>query len=160
MASRGRLLRACARRTAGSLDMKKPSTTRGQLLLSVASSMLSFGLDFGVLALLTEIVRLHYLVSAAFSFVLGTTMSYTLSILCIFNVRRYTSRTLEYGLFVLVGLSGLALNELFLWTLTDVLGIYYLFSKVAAASLVFFWNFGARKLILFSPAKSAPPAAR
>jgi putative flippase GtrA len=138
--------------------MKKPSTTRGQLLLSVASSMLSFGLDFGVLAFLTEIIRLHYLVSAALSFVLGTTTSYTLSILYIFDVRRYASRTIEYGLFVLVGLIGLGLNELFLWTLTDVLGIHYLVSKIAAASLVFFWNFGARKLILFSA--SPRPAAR
>ena len=128
----------------------KPATTRGQLLLSVVSSLLSFGLDFGVLAFLTEVLRIHYLVSAAFSFTLGTTMSYALSILFVFDLRRYASPALEYGLFVLVGLSGLGLNELFLWTLTDVLGIYYLLSKIAAASLVFFWNFGARKLILFS----------
>jgi putative flippase GtrA len=117
--------------------------------------LLSFTVDFGVLAFLTEIARLHYLISAAFSFVLGTTLSYALSILFIFELRRYASRGLEYGLFVLVGLVGLGLNELLLWTLTDVLGIYYLVSKIAAASLVFFWNFGARKLILFSAPRSA-----
>jgi putative flippase GtrA len=138
--------------------MKKPTTTRSQLLLSVVTSLLSFGLDFGVLALLTEVVRLHYLVSAALSFTLGTTMSYALSILFVFDLRRYASPALEYGVFVLVGVVGLGLNELLLWTLTDVLGIYYLVSKIAAASLVFFWNFGARKLILFSAPKSAPPA--
>ena len=135
--------------------MKKPATTRGQLVLSVVSSMLSFGLDFGVLALLTEVVRLRYLVSAAFSFVLGTTMSYALSIFFVFDLRRYASPAHEYGLFVLVGMVGLALNELLLWTLTDVLVIYYLISKIAAASLVFFWNFAARKLILFSAPKRA-----
>jgi putative flippase GtrA len=112
--------------------------------------MLSFGLDFGVLVFLTEVVKLHYLLSAAVSFTLGTTMSYALSILFIFDLRRFSSRALEYGVFVLVGVIGLALNELLLWVLTDKVGIYYLVSKIVAASLVFFWNFGARKLILFS----------
>lgn len=136
--------------------MKKPGTTRSQLLFSVVTSMLSFGLDFGALAFLTEVVRLHYLVSAAFSFILGTSLSYVLSILFVFDLRRFASPALEFGLFALVGVVGLGLNELLLWTLTDVLGIYYLISKVAAASLVFVWNFGARKLILFSAQHNAP----
>ena len=131
------------------------STTRGQLLLSVAASMLSFGLDFGVLAFLTEVAGLHYLVSAAFSFALGTTMSYTLSVHFIFDIRRFASRTLEYGLFVLVGAVGLGLNEVLLWALTDKLGIYYLISKIIAAALVFFWNFGARKFLLFRSVSGA-----
>jgi len=126
------------------------ATTRGQLVLSVFASMLSFALDFAVLAFLTEVAGLHYLVSAAFSFALGTTLSYTLSILFIFELRRFSSRALEYAVFVLVGIVGLGLNELLLWALTEKLGIYYLISKIIAAALVFFWNFGARKLILFS----------
>ncbi len=133
--------------------MRKPTTTRGQLLLSMAASLLAFGLDFGALALLTEVARLHYLLSAAFSFILGTTASYILSIRFIFEMRSASVRV-EYGLFVLVGAVGLGLNELLLWALTDLAGIHYLISKIIAASLVFFWNFGARKLLLFSAPKS------
>ncbi len=55
----------------------------------------------------------------------------------------------EYGLFVFVGVVGLGLNELLLWMFTDALGLYYLLSKVIGASLVFFWNFGMRKALLF-----------
>jgi putative flippase GtrA len=114
-----------------------------------------------VLAFLTEVVRIHYLVSAAFSFVLGTTLSYTLSILFVFDLRRFSSRAAEYAVFVLVGAIGLGLNELLLWMATDLLGIYYVISKIIAASLVFFWSFGARKLVLFSDVRRASrPAPR
>jgi putative flippase GtrA len=125
-------------------------TSHGQFILSVLTSLLSFALDFGVLALLTEVARLHYLPSAAVSFTLGTTLSYVLSILYVFEIRRFSSRTLEYATFVLVGVIGLGLNELLLWLSTERLGIFYLVSKIVASSLVFFWNFGARKYFLFN----------
>lgn len=128
------------------------SSTRGQLALSVVVSMLSFALDFGVLVFLTEVAHLYYLISAGISFVLGATMSYALSILFVFEMRRFSSRLLEYGLFMLVGIVGLGLNEVLLWALTEKIGFYYLVSKIIAAALVFFWNFAARKGVLFSGA--------
>jgi len=50
---------------------------------------------------------------------------------------------------VLVGAVGLALNEALLWVFTETLGLHYLISKILAATLIFGWNFGARKLLLF-----------
>jgi putative flippase GtrA len=137
-------------------EIRKPSTVRGQLLRSILVSMFSFGVDFGALALLTEAAGLHYLASAAPSFLLGTSVSYLLSILWVFEVRRFPSRTLEYLVFILVGVVGLGLNEALLWLLTDPVGIYYLVSKVIAAALIFFWNFAARRYLLFRPAENAP----
>jgi putative flippase GtrA len=122
---------------------------RGQIVRGVAVSLVSFALDFGLLALLTEVTRLHYLVSAAISFLLGTTLSWLLSVRWVFDLRRYASKAAEYGVFVFVGVVGLGLNEILLWAFTERLGIYYLLSKIAAASLVFFWNFGMRKALLF-----------
>jgi putative flippase GtrA len=121
----------------------------GELARSTATSVVAFGLDFGVLAFLTEVCRLHYLLSAAVSFSLGVTASYILSVLWVFRVRRVSSRPVEYGLFVLIGVIGLGLNEALMWMFTEKFVLYYLLSKVAAASVVFFWNFGARKFILF-----------
>ena len=43
-----------------------------QLLKTVVASQAAFWLDFGVLALLTEVAGLHYLVSAAIAFLAGT----------------------------------------------------------------------------------------
>jgi putative flippase GtrA len=120
-----------------------------QLLKTVVASQAAFWLDFGVLALLTELAGLHYLVSAAISFLAGTTLSYALSVAWVFDTRRVASKTTEYALFVLVGAVGLALNEGLLWLFTETIGLHYLVAKVAAATLIFGWNFGARKLLLF-----------
>jgi putative flippase GtrA len=115
----------------------------------MGASLVAFSTDFGTLALLTEAARLHYLFSAGISFLLGTSASYLLSVRWVFPVRRYASRRVEYALFVVVGTVGLGLNELLLWAFTEGLGIYYLASKMIAACLIFFWNFAARKLLLF-----------
>ena len=122
---------------------------RRQLIRSVGVSLVSFGLDFGILALLTEAAGLHYLLSAGISFLLGTTLSWLLSVRWVFDLRTRSSKLLEYGLFVMVGVVGLGLNEALLWLFTDRAGLYYLLSKIIAASLVFFWNFGMRKALLF-----------
>jgi putative flippase GtrA len=128
---------------------RAPGVFFRQIARSIAVSLLSFAVDLGILVLLTEVARIHYLVSAAFSFLLGTTVSYALSILWVFEVRSFASRWWEYAVFVMVGVVGLGLNEALLWAFTESLGIYYIASKLIAASLVFFWNFGARRWILF-----------
>jgi putative flippase GtrA len=115
----------------------------------MGASLVAFSVDFAVLALLTEAAGIHYLLSAGISFLLGSSVSYLLSILWVFPVRRLDSRLVEYALFVFVGMVGLGLNEGLLWAFTEGLGIYYLLSKVIAACLIFFWNFAARKLLLF-----------
>jgi putative flippase GtrA len=120
-----------------------------QLLKSMAVSFLAFAVDFGLLVLLTEAAGLHYLLSAAVSFLAGTTVSYVLSIVWVFPTRRFSTRLLEYGLFIAVGLVGLSLNEALLWAFTEPLGIFYMASKILAAAIIFFWNFWARKLLLF-----------
>jgi putative flippase GtrA len=86
---------------------------------------------------------------AAFSFLAGTTLSYVLSVAWVFDTRRFASKAVECGLFVLEGVVGLGLNEGLLWLFTEPLGLHYLVSKVLAATLIFGWNFGARKLLLF-----------
>ncbi len=120
-----------------------------QLAKSMAASFLAFAVDVGLLALLTEAAGLHYLVSAGIAFTAGTTVSYALSVTWVFRGRRFSSRAVEYGLFVAVGLVGLGLNEALLWAFTELLALFYLASKVVAAAIIFFWNFGARKLLLF-----------
>jgi len=123
--------------------------TARQLLKTVVASQAAFWLDFGILALLTEAAGLHYLASAAIAFLAGTTVSYVLSVVWVFDTRRVASKAAEYALFVLVGAVGLALNEGLLWVFTETLGLHYLVSKVVAATLIFGWNFAARKVLLF-----------
>lgn len=113
-------------------------------------AVVSLAVDFGVLVLLKEYAHFHYLVAASLSFILGLFTNYWLSKLWVFHSSKLDSRHKEFIIFFAIGLIGLALTDLLMWTFTDLLGVYYVLSKAAATILVYFWNFGARKKILFN----------
>lgn len=110
---------------------------------------IAFIVDFGSLFIFTDIFGLYYLISAAIAFILGLITNYILSINWVFNRRTLNNRTYEFGLFTIIGIIGLALNEFFIWFLTAEIGLYYLISKIITAIIILFWNFFARKLTLF-----------
>jgi len=142
---------------------KAPSTrTLAEAVLAPSSSLvdqfarylvvggLAFALDFGCLFLITELFGVYYLASATIAFTVGLLTNYILSVVWVFPSRRTQNVAIEFALFALVGVVGLGLNDLILWTLTDYGGLHYLQSKLAATAVVLFWNFVARKLLLFS----------
>ena len=49
----------------------------------------------------------------------------------------------------MIGVAGLAINELLMWLFTDWLLFHYLVSKIIATAVVFFFNFFIRKFALF-----------
>lgn len=116
----------------------------------LAASLLALAADAGVLALLTSGIGLSYLLAAPVGFCLGVTVIYLLSIAWVFERRDMKSRTAEFGVFLLVGVVGLGINELVLWALTGYFGLFYLVSKAASVCVVFSWNYLARKALLFS----------
>lgn len=132
------------------LFVDKTESTLIQLFRYTFVGGLAFIVDFGTLYLLTEFINLHYLISAAASFILGLLTNYFLSVKWVFSNRTIDSKGIEFLLFTVIGLIGLGLNELFLWIFTDLFSIYYLFSKIITAVFVYFWNFLARKYVLFN----------
>ena len=116
---------------------------------SVLSSSLGFAVDFGLLAFVVEVLGVNYLIAASISFTAGTTVTYILSIKWIFATRSVRDKKLEYLLFTGVGVIGVILNGVLLWAFTELAGLHYLLSKIAAAAIVFFWNFLARRTLLF-----------
>jgi putative flippase GtrA len=131
------------------LFVRKSAQLSIHLLRAIFSSNVAFALDFGLLVLLTEVVHLHYLVANIIAFMTGTSLLYALSIFWVFSRRTVQSRHLEYWLFILIGVVGVGFNELFIWLFTEKVHIYYLYSKIIAGSIVFFWNFLSRRFILF-----------
>lgn len=127
----------------------KTNNTLLQLFRYTFVGGVAFLVDLGTLFFLTEYFNIHYLVSAGIAFIFGLTINYLISVVWVFNSRAVENRVLEFLLFTLIGLVGLVLNELFLWILTDMLVIYYLLSKVISTFIVYFWNFFARKIVLF-----------
>jgi len=133
-----------------SLLFTKSDKTSIQLLRYIFVGGIAYAVDFGSLFLLTEVVKIHYLISAAIAFILGLLTNYILSIFWVFAKRTLTSKQMEFLIFAIIGLVGLGLNEGIIWFFTALIHFHYLMSKVISAIVVFFWNFFARKRILFN----------
>lgn len=120
-----------------------------QLLRYAVVGGIAFMVDYGSLWLLTELVGLHHLVSAAIAFVLGLTCNYLISTAWVFGESKVENRWLEFIAFAVIGIVGLGFNELIIYLCTDVCGLHYMISKLLSTVLVFFWNFFARRFMLF-----------
>ena len=122
---------------------------------------LAFLVDYGLLALLTEVFGLHYLVSATIAFIAGLVVNYFLSTSWVFRQSTLDSKWAEFFVFSCIGVVGLGLNNLIIMLFEKVLGPrqvfgawlnadkYYIIGKVVATVVVFVWNFGMRKLLLY-----------
>ena len=128
---------------------RRPDDTLAQLARYAAVGGVALVVDFGFLVGLTELLQVHYLVSAAVGFLFGLATNYALSVTWVFARRTLDNRVAEAAIFAAVGVVGLVLNELFLWAFTELAGIHYVGSKGLSAVLVFLWNFAARKYLLF-----------
>ena len=109
----------------------------------------AFVVDFALLYILTDKLKMFYLFSATIAFIVGIIVNFILSKLWIFQKKALVNKYLEFGIFGSVGIVGLGLNNLIMWFLTSKLGLYYLLSKLVATAIVYIWNFGARKYILY-----------
>lgn len=113
------------------------------------SGVVAFSVDFLILFLLTEFLKIYYMTSASIAFILGLLTSYILNIKWVFINRKFSNKMTEMGLFLLIGIIGIILNLASIWVFTEYLGLFYLFSKIIATVIVFLWNFLAKKIILF-----------
>jgi putative flippase GtrA len=135
---------------ADSVFRGKTDNTFLQLIRYTFVGGFAFLIDFGTLFMLTEYLDFHYLLSAGIAFTLGLVTNYLISIRWVFATRNFSNKKLEFIMFMVIGLVGLGLNELFIWIFTDLFAIYYLLSKILTTMLVYLWNFFARKMILFN----------
>ncbi|WP_293667307.1 GtrA family protein [uncultured Parabacteroides sp.] len=120
-----------------------------QLIRYTIVGGLAFIVDFGLLFLLTEYFGLYYILSATCSFLAGLLVNYYISTAWVFE-STIKSKQLEFTLFSLIGMVGLGLNDLLIWTFTEKFHIYYMLSKLITAILVYLWNFLGRKYLVFS----------
>lgn len=115
----------------------------------------AFIADYAFLYVFTEYVGLPYLLSAAISFIIGLIVNYALSILFVFSSRVFESKHTEFIIFAIIGVAGLGWNEVIMYLCSSVIGLHYMLAKIISAVIVFFWNFFARKFILFSTSKKS-----
>ena len=127
-----------------------------QMLKYTLVGGVAFLLDFSMLYVLTEYLHIYYILSATAAFIAGLLCNYILSVFWVFHERALSSKLAEFLVFSLVGVIGLLLNDGLIWSLTEAGKLHYLTSKVIATVVIFFWNFFARRQLLFvSRAKAA-----
>jgi putative flippase GtrA len=119
----------------------------------------AFVADFLALWALVSLGGLHYLPAATLAFVLGVWVNYQLSIRWVFVYRAVGLTGIEFTVFLLVGLLGLAVSLGAMSLFTGWLGLHYLLSKAIATMLTLLVNFGGRKLLLFTRWNKAADAA-
>ena len=127
---------------------KTPTTnTVIQFFRYVFVGGVAFLVDGGLLFLL-EKIGLHYLVATVFAFIGGLVCNYILSKLLVFQDKKSNPR-LEFLIYGIIGVIGLGITEGLMYVFTDILGLYFMLSKIIVAIIVLIWNFLARKLILY-----------
>lgn len=107
-----------------------------------------FGIDYGLMVVLTEYMKYNYLASSGISFSVSVVVNYLLSMHFVFIRNKNRSRKMELLIFILLSITGLLLTEILMWLSVDWLGIYYMVSKVAITGIVMVYNFATKKLFL------------
>lgn len=115
-----------------------------------AASALALAIDFGIYIGLIRVADVHYLIAAPLGFALGLATIYLLSTRWVFGERRLADQRAEFALFALIGLAGMALNQLILFAAVQWLAASFEVAKIISAGMVFCFNFASRKLLLFT----------
>ena len=130
--------------------MKKLKGLAKEGIRYFGASALALGIDMATLGGLVYFAGMHYLLAAPLGFAAGLGLIYLLSVRWVFAERRLVDRRIEFTVFALIGLAGMAINELVLYVGVDRFGLSPVQAKVPSAALVFCFNFASRKILLFT----------
>ncbi len=126
-------------------------TNRGlisQYCKFAAVGITSLMVDYGFMVFLTENTALGYFKACAFSYTISIFVNYILSMKFVFHGRESMGKMKEASIFFILSLIGLFLNQMVMWVLVDVFGIFYAVAKMLSTLMVTNYNFISRKKFL------------
>lgn len=120
--------------------------------------------QWGLLIIFKELVGLDANIANMIGFFGGLISNYLVSKLWVFDEESATvkNKGAEFAAFCLIGVVGFGINQGLIWLFDKPLADakvfgsllpadkYYLIGQVAATALAFFWNFFARKFLLYN----------
>ena len=109
---------------------------------------LCFFIDYGIMVFLTEALKINYLISSGCSFSVSVIVNYILSIKFVFDADRDANKVKQFLVFLFFSIGGLIINHIVMWVAVDLLGIFYMISKIGATAIVMVYNFITRKLFI------------
>jgi putative flippase GtrA len=105
--------------------------------------------DTGVLLLLNGVFRVPYLLAATASFITGGVVAYLLSVRFVWKADQATSKSFEVTLFILLGLVGLGINAVIMFSVVSGLHAPVIVGKGVAAGCTFLCNYYLRRRWVF-----------
>lgn len=121
-----------------------------ELILYGIIGVFSSSLDFAVFSLLTKGLTIHFLLANSFSVLVGIGTSFTLNRCLNFKVKDKTIQ--RFLVFLSIGLGGLCLSNLILWTAINKLQAAESISKLFSIAAVVAIQFTLNKFITFRQA--------
>ena len=108
---------------------------------------LAFLIDYSLLYVLTEFLKIHYLYSSIISFIVSLIFNYIASIKWVFDVSQ--KQTLkDFIIFIILSTIGLGINQFVMYVMVEKINVWYMFSKIVATAIVMVWNFITRKIFI------------
>ncbi len=105
--------------------------------------------DLGLLYSLTEFFHVWYFYSAAFAYFMGMVTNYLLNKYLNFK-NRSKQIVMQFGLFAIVALVGLGINQFLLYSLVKFGEFWYISAKIIAIFIGLLWSFYGHKKLTFS----------
>lgn len=103
----------------------------------------SFLVDYGILILLKEFFDINYLIASGISFTVSVIVNYFMCVLWVFDAKGTDGKSV--AIFIGSSVIGLILNQILMWILVDLLGVFYMIAKIITTLLVMFWNYVAKR---------------
>ena len=130
--------------------LKKVETYRNFILYGIIGCF-SSGLDFLLYTLFVNVFGWHYLMSNCISVLAGISTSFVLNRTYNFKVKDKTKK--RFAIFLFVGLCGMLLSNLILYSCIDVMQMNKIVSKILSIVMVVFFQFLLNKYVTFKPTK-------
>lgn len=107
--------------------------------------------DMAALFFVTSVLHLFYQIGVVAGFFVGAVVNYILTHFWVFSRVKISRKkhTQDFILFGIIGVIGLLLTMGLIFILYEQLAFSLFVSKILSAILVFFWNYGARKVLIF-----------
>lgn len=116
----------------------------------LAASMLALAVDLAMFSLALRVLGFAWPVAACIGFLAGAGVAYWASVRWVFAERSQREHpTRELAVFVLIGVSGLAITQASLWFAIEWLSFHPELSRLAAAGATFAFNYLVRAALLF-----------
>jgi putative flippase GtrA len=106
-------------------------------------SVVALAVDVGILYILVEYFKFHYIFAATIAFCFGLAVNYTMGKIFVFKNSKLPPLQ-EYISYAVIGVIGLILNDLIIYLLVW-LQVWYLYAKAVSVTVVFFFNFFGRR---------------